>query len=42
MASILKKAGDLGLLGADIPEEYDGSELGKIASALIAENTAGG
>ena len=35
---LLKKAGDLGLLAADIPEEYDGLSMGKIVSAIIAEN----
>ncbi len=41
---LLKKAGELGLLGADIPEEYDGLGLDKISSALIAEkmSVAGG
>lgn len=41
---LLKKAGELGLLGADIPEEYDGFGLDKISSALIAEkmSVAGG
>lgn len=41
---LLKSAGDLGLLGADVPEEYDGLGLDKISSALIAEkmSRAGG
>ncbi|MBT2583677.1 acyl-CoA dehydrogenase family protein [Planococcus sp. ISL-109] len=41
---LLKKAGELGLLGADVPEQYDGLGLDKIASALIAEkmSKAGG
>lgn len=41
---LLKQAGDLGLLGADVPEEYGGLGLDKIASALIAEkmSRAGG
>lgn len=41
---LLKSAGELGLLGADVPEEYDGLGLDKIASALIAEkmSRAGG
>lgn len=41
---LLKSAGDLGLLGADVPEEYDGLGLDKISSALIAEkmSKAGG
>lgn len=34
---LLRKAGDLGLLGADIPEKYGGSEMGSIASLLINE-----
>ena len=41
---LLKSAGDLGLLAADIPEAYDGLGLDKISSALIAEklSVAGG
>ncbi len=41
---LLKKAGELGLLGADVPEQYDGLGLDKVASALIAEkmSKAGG
>jgi len=41
---LLKQAGDLGLLGADVPEEYGGLGLDKVASALIAEkmSRAGG
>ncbi|WP_044895922.1 acyl-CoA dehydrogenase family protein [Bacillus alveayuensis] len=41
---LLKKAGELGLLGADIPEEYGGLGLDKVSSALIAEkfSRAGG
>ncbi|MEC1259692.1 acyl-CoA dehydrogenase family protein [Bacillus swezeyi] len=34
---LLKKAGELGLLGADIPEEFGGFALDKISSALITE-----
>ncbi len=34
---LLMAAGELGLLGADIPEEYDGLELDKISSTIIAE-----
>ena len=32
--SLLKSAGDLGLLAADVPEEYGGLGLDKISSAL--------
>ncbi len=39
---ILKKAGEIGLLGADVPEVYGGSALDKTTSALIAENIARG
>ncbi|HSI67182.1 MAG TPA: acyl-CoA dehydrogenase family protein [Planococcus sp. (in: firmicutes)] len=41
---LLKSAGELGLLGADVPEQYGGLGLDKIASALIAEkmSVAGG
>lgn len=37
---LLKQAGDLGLLGADVPEEYGGFGLDKISSALITEKFA--
>ncbi|MEW4275621.1 acyl-CoA dehydrogenase family protein [Priestia megaterium] len=41
---LLKQAGELGLLGADVPEEYGGLGLDKVTSALIAEkmSRAGG
>lgn len=41
---LLKSAGELGLLGADVPEQYGGLGLDKVASALIAEkmSKAGG
>ncbi|MFS1517370.1 acyl-CoA dehydrogenase family protein [Bacillus sp. SCS-151] len=34
---LLKQMGELGLLGADVPEEYGGLDLDKISSALITE-----
>jgi len=37
---ILKKAGELGFLAAEIPEKYDGLELSKATTALIAERLA--
>lgn len=38
---LLKKAGELGLLGADVPEEFGGLGLDKISSALITEKISG-
>ncbi len=42
--ALLHQAGELGLLAADIPEEYGGLGLDKVSSALIAEkmSRAGG
>ncbi|OQP13903.1 acyl-CoA dehydrogenase family protein [Geobacillus zalihae] len=37
---LLRKAGELGLLSADIPEEYGGLGLDKVSSAIIAEKMA--
>lgn len=34
---LLEAAAELGLLGTEIPEEYDGMEMDKISSAIIAE-----
>ncbi|MCM3115192.1 acyl-CoA dehydrogenase family protein [Neobacillus sp. MER 74] len=39
---LLKKAGQLGLLAVDVPEEYDGLALDKITSSLLTEKMAGG
>lgn len=39
---LLKQAGELGLLGADVAEAHGGVGLDKISSALITENMAGG
>ena len=33
---LLKELGELGLLGIDIPEKYDGIDLDKITSAIVA------
>lgn len=37
---LLKKAGELGLLGADVPEEYGGLALDTVSSSLITEKFA--
>ncbi|MGB8259293.1 MAG: acyl-CoA dehydrogenase family protein [Terracidiphilus sp.] len=34
---LMRQAGDLGLLGVDVPEEYGGLGLDKVTSALIAD-----
>src|SRR5579872_7057 len=36
--ALLRKAGELGLMGVDVPEEYGGLEMGKVTSAVIAES----
>ncbi|GIP38861.1 putative acyl-CoA dehydrogenase [Paenibacillus sp. J31TS4] len=37
---LMKQAGELGLLGADVPEAYDGLGLDKVSSTLISERLA--
>ena len=37
MAQILKKAGEIGLLGGTIPEAYGGSGLDKVATTILSE-----
>src|SRR5215469_16516393 len=34
---LLRKAGDLGLMGVDVPEAYGGLEMDKVTSAVVAE-----
>ena len=36
--ALLRKAGELGLMGVDVPETYGGMELDKVTSAIIAES----
>jgi len=42
LKEMLRKAGDLGFLGADMPEVFGGSELDKVSSMLIAEKLCSG
>ncbi|MBU2498417.1 MAG: acyl-CoA dehydrogenase family protein [Proteobacteria bacterium] len=42
LKSLLRKAGELGFLGADMPEIYGGSELDKVSSVLISEKLCSG
>ncbi len=37
---LLKKAGDLGLSGVEIPEAYGGLDMDKVTAAIIADNIA--
>jgi len=37
MPQLVKKAGELGLLGGGIPEQYGGTELDKISATVLAE-----
>ena len=38
--TLIRKCGDLGLLGVDVPEEYGGLDLDKTSSMVIAEHIA--
>jgi alkylation response protein AidB-like acyl-CoA dehydrogenase len=38
--ALVKKAGELGLSGVDVPEQYGGMELDKVTSAIIADRIA--
>lgn len=40
MRELIKSFADLGLLQADVPEEYGGQHLGKVISALVIEKSA--
>ena len=37
---LLRKAGELGLLGIEVPEEYGGLGLDKVSGCLVAEKAA--
>ena len=38
--SLLRKAGDLGLMAVDVPSEYGGLEMDKVTSAIVAESVS--
>jgi len=40
LRSLVRKAGELGLSGADVPEQYGGMQMDKVTSALIADRLA--
>lgn len=42
LPNLVKKAGELGFLSSDIPEEYGGQALDKISSLLVTEKLAQG
>jgi alkylation response protein AidB-like acyl-CoA dehydrogenase len=41
LAQMLKKAGEIGLLGGAIPESYGGAGLDKVSATILAEKLAG-
>ena len=40
--ALMKSAGELGLLGVDVPEKYGGLAIDKVTSALVVENITRG
>ncbi len=40
LVSLMRKAAELGLMGADVPEAYGGAGLDKVSSTVIAEKMA--
>src|SRR5438876_2143086 len=40
LRELVRKAGELGLSGADVPEQYGGMQMDKVTSALIADRLA--
>ena len=38
--ALIRKAGELGLAGVDVPEQYGGTEMDKVTSAIIADRIA--
>jgi len=40
LRSLVRKAGELGLSGVDVPERYGGMQMDKVTSALIADRLA--
>src|SRR5206468_1819684 len=38
--SLLKRCGELGLLGIEVPEEYGGENLDKVSAMIVAEKLA--
>jgi len=40
MKELLRKAGELGLMGVDIPERYGGMGMDKVTSAVVAESVS--